>query len=79
MTFLGLKGVNMKDGGGSALSQMMSSNTKLTKIVLDSNTVSHRYIEEILAACARNRAIKKNNTIPKYKDELGELIRITKE
>jgi len=27
LTFLGMKNVNMKDAGGSALSQMMTSNT----------------------------------------------------
>lgn len=47
MTFLGLKNVNMKDAGGSALSQMMSSNTQIVKLITDSNTVSHKYIEEI--------------------------------
>lgn len=64
----------MKDAGGSALSQMMSSNTTITKILTESNTVSHKYIEEIQAACLRNKQIQKQNTVPKFKDELGHLI-----
>lgn len=45
----------MKDKAGSALSQFMNSNLQITKINTDSNTVNHKYIEEIQAACVRNK------------------------
>ena len=79
LEYLGLKGVSMKDDGGLALSQLMLANTRITKVNVDSNIVHHRFIDEIASACNRNRLIQKKSALPKYQQELGELIEITKD
>ena len=37
------------DQGALALSQYMVGNTKIVRVNMESNTVSHRYIEEMAA------------------------------
>ena len=45
--FLGLKAVNMNNPAAQALTQLMTSNTKVTKISIDNNTFSHKYLDEL--------------------------------
>lgn len=55
----------------------MTSNTKITKISIDNNTFSHKYLDELNQICLRNKSIEKTNTVPKFKGELGQLIALT--
>mmetsp|Transcript_39273 Transcript_39273/g.37702 ORF Transcript_39273/g.37702 Transcript_39273/m.37702 type:complete len:125 (+) Transcript_39273:993-1367(+) len=55
----------------------MSSNKTIVKINIDSNTMKHKYLEEIQQACARNKLIQKKHTLPKFKEELGILKEIS--
>ena len=41
----------MQDEGASALSQYMIGNTFIKKLVLDGNTINHKYINEINSHC----------------------------
>lgn len=55
MTTLILKSVDMKDKGAQAICQMMSSNTNIVKLNCESNTFSHKYLDEMYNACQRNK------------------------
>jgi len=41
----------MQDAGGCAVSQYMIGNTQIKKVLLDGNTINHKYINEINAHC----------------------------
>lgn len=56
----------MKDDSGMALTQLLKGNNKMTKINVDNNMLSHKYIEEIQNACERNWMIQKKNAMPKF-------------
>lgn len=67
----------MGEKGGIALSQLMAGNTKITRLTMESNTVHHKHIEEVQFACTRNKQIEKKTVVPKFKQELGDLIELT--
>ena len=58
---------------------MMTSNTNIVKLNCESNTFSHKYLDEMHNACQRNKQIDKANLVPKFKDELELLIVKSKE
>jgi hypothetical protein len=67
----------MGDETGVLVTQLISTNKRLLKLSIENNTINFKYIDEINAACARNRQQEKNMTVPKYIKELGKLIRST--
>ena len=78
LTSLGLRGVSMRNAGASALCVMMTSNIKIINLKVETNSFNHKYLEELKAACKRNKQILKSETVPRFKDELGHLIEVTK-
>ena len=44
---------------------------------MEGNTINYKYVEEVNVACARNRQLKRKETVPKYQQELGLLIQST--
>ncbi len=77
LKYVYMKNVNMGDETGVLITQLISTNKRLLKLQIDNNTINFKYIEEINAACARNRQQDRDQTIPKYIKELGKLIRST--
>ncbi len=61
----------MNDSAAQLLCQLMTQNRRVTKINIENNTFSHKYIDELMGICQRNKLIEKQNTVPKYQDELG--------
>ena len=55
LKYVHMKNVNMGDETGVLITQLISQNKRLLKLAIDNNTMNFRYIEEINAACARNR------------------------
>ncbi len=46
---------------------------------IESNTINHKYVEEIQNCCNRNKNIQKKCVLPKFKEELVKLVEIAKE
>jgi hypothetical protein len=59
------------------LSQLIAHNNKLQRIAIEGNTINFKYIEEVNAACSKNRLLYKKKAVPKYQQELGSLISST--
>ena len=67
---LALKQTGMGDAAGAALSEVMGK-CKLTKCVVDGNTISQKYVEEIMDRCTRNKNRQQKRTLPKFQHKLG--------
>ena len=67
----------MGDETGVLITQLISTNKRLLKLSIENNTINFKYIDEINAACAKNRQQDRDMTVPKYIKELGKLIRST--
>ena len=67
LKILGLRFVGMTDSGARALSQMMNSNYKISKLSMEGNAIYQRFIEEIQVLCQRNKNLEKKTTVPKYR------------
>lgn len=77
MKHLLMRNVSMGDEAGVVLSQLISHNRKIRRIAIEGNTINFKYVEEVAAACARNRQIQKRKVVPKFQQELGDLIQST--
>lgn len=72
-----MRNVEMGDQAGILLSQLIAANQKLQRIAIEGNTINFKYVEEVNAACARNRQLHKRKVVPKYQQALGTLISST--
>ena len=78
LTELNLKDTNMSQEAALYLSQLLASNTTLSKICLDLNPlVSTAIVDEIMRACKRNLSIQKQALLPSAKRELEQLQSLT--
>lgn len=66
-----MRNVSMGDAAGMVLSQLIAHNRKFKKIAIEGNTINFKYIEEVNAACAKNREAQKKKVVPKFMQELN--------
>jgi hypothetical protein len=69
-----MKNVDMGDEAGLVLTQLISQNNKIQRVCIEGNILNYKYVEEVNAACLKNRQLFKKRVVPKYLEELGNLI-----
>lgn len=72
-----LKNVDMGDEAGLVLTQLITQNDKIQRVCIEGNILNYKYVEEVNAACAKNRQKHKRKIVPKYLEQLGHLIQST--
>lgn len=57
----------------------MHKQNKLWKVNAECNGMNHKYIEDIQSVCNKHKNVKKKDELPKYREELNELLSLEKE
>lgn len=73
LTTLSFKANKIRDDGGESMVWLLKHNKLITKVKFGQNILSHKYIEDFNALCAKNKTCKNIKKVPIFKEEISNL------